>query len=261
MSKPIRVLVFGTTGTGKTSLCNALTGKDRPVSNSAKGVTFVSHTYDQVGIDVGKSLIITDTAGLNEAESGTVNPQNAIDELIKLLRNSSEGYNLLIHVFRIPRITKSEETNYKFFVKLIADSKIPTILVATGCENNDPMSKWKKDNAHIFSEMGLHYKDIICTCFASGGRMASIFDELREESSQAVVQAINTYATSEPVKIYSPGEGVFVVFKKAWNWLVDWFGAEKLRFNINEKLIELIMYTGCSREEAKTIARRHGFSI
>lgn len=37
MSEPIRVLVFGTTGTGKTSLCNALTGGNEKVSDAAQG--------------------------------------------------------------------------------------------------------------------------------------------------------------------------------------------------------------------------------
>ncbi|RKH81782.1 GTP-binding protein, partial [Corallococcus praedator] len=140
MSQPIRVLVFGTTGTGKTSLCNELTGGNQRVSDAAQGVTFKSYTYKELEISEGKSLIITDTVGLNESARGSVSSRDAVKALIKLLRDSEEGYNLLIQVFRIPRITQAEESNYEFFVKTITQAKIPAILVATGCENLEPMS-------------------------------------------------------------------------------------------------------------------------
>jgi len=41
----VRVLVFGATGTGKTSLCNVLSGRSRPTDGGAKGVTEKTHLY------------------------------------------------------------------------------------------------------------------------------------------------------------------------------------------------------------------------
>ncbi|PSB05256.1 GTPase domain-containing protein [Merismopedia glauca] len=250
MSQTIRVLVFGTTGTGKTSLCNALTGENQKVSNDALGVTFKSYTYEEVEISEGKSLIITDTVGLNESARGSVPSRDAVKALIKLLQDSKEGYNLLIQSFRIPRITQAEENNYEFFVKTISGSKIPTILVASGCENLEPMSKWKEENGNTFERMGLEYKDIICSCFASGGRLASVYDELRDESRQAVIEAIEAYATVEPVKLYTTMESFMILLKRSWNWLAGWLGVDKLMFQLNEPLIQLLIRIGFSREEA-----------
>jgi predicted GTPase len=258
MSKPIRVLVFGTTGTGKTSLCNALTGENQKVSNDALGVTFKSYTYNEVELSNGKSLIITDTVGLNESARGSVPSRDAVKALIKLLQDSKEGYNLLIQSFRIPRITQAEENNYEFFVKTISGSRIPTILVATGCENLDPMSKWKDKNGSTFERMGLEYKDIVCTCFASGGRLASFYDELRNESHQAVFEAIEAYATAEPVKLYTTLESFISLLKRSWNWFVGWLGVDKLMFQLNEPMIQLLIRIGFSREEATILLSEVG---
>lgn len=262
MSEPIRVLVFGTTGTGKTSLCNELTNQEEKVSNAVLGVTFESHTYEQVEIpeSEGKLLIITDTVGLNEARSGTVNPKEAAKALMELLINSKVGYNLLIHVFRIPRITQTEENNYILFVKTISDNKIPTILVATGCENVEPMSNWASENLQIFRAMNLEYKEIICTCLAKGGRFADIYDQLREESRQAVFEAIKKHATVEPVKIYSTAAKLLLVFQKVWNWLVNRFNLADLEFKISKSLIELLVRIGFTEAEAKKLIRENSLS-
>lgn len=260
MSKPIRVLVFGTTGTGKTSLCNALTGENQKVSDAAEGVTFESSTYKEVEISDGKSLIITDTVGLNESDKGRVPSKNAVKALIKLLRESEEGYNLLIHVFRLGRITQTEENNYEFFVRTISESKIPAILAVTGCENVDPMSKWKDENGHIFKERGLKYENIICTCFASGGRLESVYKGLRDESYELLIGAIKTYAAKEPIKLYSTYQGFIATVKRAWNWFVGWLGFDNLMFQVNEALIQLLIRIGFTRDEANEFVNQVGVS-
>lgn len=250
MSEPIRVLVFGTTGTGKTSLCNELTGGSEKVSDAAQGVTFKSHTYKPIEFSDQKLLVITDTVGLNESTRGNVPSKDAVKALIKLLKDSKEGYNLLIHVFRQPRITQAEESNYEFFVKMITGSKIPVILAVTGCENIDPMSKWGEENADTFARMGLEYEDVVGTCFAKDGRLATLFDDLRDESRQAVLKSIAVHATEKSILLYDSRNAFFAVLKKAWNWLVGWIGIEPLIFELNKGVIELLVRIGFTREEA-----------
>jgi GTPase Era involved in 16S rRNA processing len=249
--QPIRVLVFGTTGTGKTSLCNALTNENQKVSSGATGVTLNSYTYNSVPFSEEQQLIITDTVGLNESIRGAISSRDAAKQLIKLLTASTEGYNLLIHVFRIPRITQNEETNYNFFVSVITEFKIPTILVATGCENIDPMSKWKDDNKDIFTQRGLNYKDIICTSFASSDvtTVNEIYVKLKKESSQAVLNAIKDYATKESVKLYTDNQDFIIIFKRAWNWFVEWLNLPNLVDNTVRTLKELLIQIGFQKED------------
>jgi predicted GTPase len=229
-------------------LCNTLTGELRPISDSAKGVTFEHYLYKPFAFDA-KLCVLIDTIGLNESDHGTVPAKDALKALVSLLKDSKDGYNLLIHVMRIPRITQSEQSNYEFFIKLVADSKIPAILVATGCENINPMSQWGTDNAKVFENMGLKYKDIVCTCFASNGRFS--FDELRDESRTAVYNAISTHATEEPILIYSTDNGLLQVLKKCWNWLVSQAGFTEWKVGINKVVRELLIRLGFKVEDAE----------
>lgn len=255
MSQITRVLVFGTTGSGKTSLCNTLTNERdlRAVSNSARGVTFESYTYAPFEAN-DNYYVFTDTVGLNENQRGTVPAKEALKLLLSLLRDSAEGYNLLIHVMRIPRITQAEQDNYRFFIETVAEARIPAILVATGCENIEPMSQWAEANTHVFNSAGLHYKEIICTCFAKGGRFAEVFDELRGDSREAVYKAIDTHAAAQPIPIYINDKDFVQKAKRLWNWFCKWAGIEEWRISINEALKELLVRVGFSREEAEELA-------
>ena len=135
----IRVLVFGGTGTGKTSLCNTLTGRSRPTGNGARGVTAKSHLYNPFEYQ-GRKIKLFDTVGLHESSFGTVPAEQALGHLVDLLTKSKDGFSLLIHVTRASRITKEQEEDYKFFVEKMTQGNIPVLLALTGCENEDPMS-------------------------------------------------------------------------------------------------------------------------
>ncbi len=202
MTKPIRILVFGLAGSGKTSLCNTL---------SRQAVEFSSsyHIYEpfeedmRLGYELKVQLI--DAVGLDKA-SNEGSPEGDFKQFIELLTDS-EGYSLLIHVFRIPRIAQVEQ-----YFELVANSPIPIVLVATGCEAIEPMSQWKTDNFHIFKKFG--YKDLVCTCFAKSERsdLESLYAPLRAESRWAVLEAISIYA-KEPI-LFPPEKGSIVAKKQ-----------------------------------------------
>jgi GTPase Era involved in 16S rRNA processing len=252
----LRVLVFGSTGTGKTSLCNSITNTDqkRPVNDSAKGVTFESFTFPAFELSK-KMCIITDTVGLNESDKGTVPSKDALKSLVNLLKASKEGYNLLIQVMRMPRITKDVEDNYRFFVETIAEKKIPVILVVTGCENVEPMSKWATDNEQTFEEMDLEYKAIISTCFAEGGRLEAVYQSLREDSVKDVQKAIKVHSSFQPIKLYEGSFGLMFVIKRAWNWLCHFLKLpSEWEIVVNEALENLLIRLGLTKKEARDLA-------
>ena len=249
-----RVLVFGSTGSGKTSLCNALTGQQMPVSDRAKGVTFESYVYAPFEVS-GHQFIVTDTVGLNESDKGTVPSGAALKQLVKLLRDSPEGYNLLIHVMRIPRITKTHHDNYEFFVKTITENRVPTILVATGCENVEPMTAWADRNAATFATDGLLYKEVVASCFAEGGRFEESYARLRAESRAAVLTAVFKHGLPEPAKIYEGGAGLVTAIKRAWNWFCHWVGAATWSVIANTAIYELLKRLGLTHDEAEKLAK------
>lgn len=240
----LRVLVFGSTGTGKTSLCNTLTGKDRPTDNGAKGITAKSHLYPPFEFN-GRKVEVVDTVGLHESCHGTVPAEQAVVELVELLKKAKDGFSLLIHVTRASRITQEHDEDYTFFVEKMTQNQIPVILAVTGCENEQPMQAWAERNQEAFERFG--YKEIVSCCFASGGPMEGHFQPLRAQSRASLLNAIESHGTEVPVKIY--GEGTSSSFSEAltriWNEFVSLAGLpKKYRRQVNESAYDLMKRLG-----------------
>ena len=233
MMATLRVLVFGSTGTGKTSICNALTGHERPVADSAVGVTFSSFVFPAIHFE-GHYIEFTDTAGLNESDKGRVKPAAAVQQLVELIKHSADGFNLLIHVMQ------AHCDNYEFFVKELTQKTVPCILVVTGCENSDPMSAWADENKPEFEKQGFDYRDVVATCFASGGRFESVYAPLRDESRAAVLKGIVAHYTAAK-RLYQDEQGFFQVLKRAWNWVCRWLGHPDLEIVVNTGIKKMLV--------------------
>lgn len=251
--KKIRVLVFGTTGTGKTSLCNNLTRGARPVDNGPKGVTSKTHIYP-IFTSGDAQIEIIDTAGLNEAIEGTVKPEEAIKQIMLLLQSAAEGFSILVHVMRMGRLTKDHEADYKFFVESMALSKIPSILAVTGCENEHPMSSWPERHRSSFERYA--YGDIVATCFAQGGPLEEHYAPLRDQSRASLVAAITAHALPEPQLLYGAGTGTTYkkLISRLWNEFVDLAGlAKELRWQLNESTYDFLKRQGVPQKVARLL--------
>jgi GTPase SAR1 family protein len=248
--KKLRVLVFGATGTGKTSLCNTLTGRFRPTDSGAKGITAKSHIY--AAFQSGDCMIeIIDTVGLHESNLGTVPAEKAVVGLIELLEKARDGFSLLVQVTRASRITKEHDDDYTFFVEKMTQKRIPVLLVVTGCENEHPMSAWVDKNQDAFSRFS--YKEIVPTCFASGGPLEEFFAPLRCQSREQLLRSVLANALDEPSRIYGPGTGNSFneALTRIWNEFVTLAGLpEKCRREVNESVYALMKRLGVP----KTIA-------
>lgn len=252
----IRVLVFGGTGTGKTSLCNTLTGRSRPTGNGAVGVTTKSHLYNAFDYE-GRKIRLFDSVGLHESSFGTVPAEEAFAQVVALLARAKEGFSLLIHVARASRITKEQEEDYKFFVEKLTQGNIPVLLVLTGCENEDPMTAWLDRNRASFDRF--QYKDMIPTCFLTGGKFEAHYAALRVQSTTKLLEAILANALPQPYRLYGKGtESTFSqTLTRVWNYVVDWTGLpEKWRGKVNESAFELIKRLGLPEEVAR-LATKH----
>ncbi|WGZ95065.1 MAG: GTPase domain-containing protein [Candidatus Thiothrix putei] len=256
----IRALVFGSTGTGKTSLCNAVSGIDYPAESNARGVTFQSNTYPSFSYEE-KEIIITDTIGLDESSSGTVLPHEAIQQIVKLLKASKHGYSLLIHVMKAPRITQSHVKNYDFFVDKLTGKKIPVILVVTGCENEDPMNSWVDKNGGEFIKDNMEYTQIHATCFAKGGRLESAYKELRDESKDLILKSILKNSLSTPYLLYENRGDAEKLIIKLWNSVCGFFGLDKHRAELGDGIYDILLRIGVGQNIAESLAKVDIFDI
>jgi len=222
-----RILVFGSSGVGKTSMLNQLTipNEARPTSDGAVVTTFNTEPLPLFQHQ-GVTYQFFDTAGLNEAEGGgsTVQPQEAVSNLVSLLKNSREGFNLLIFVTR-GKILGSTKDNYDLFVRALTNYLIPVICVVTGCEGTDPMTDWVAQNQQHFTHKGLVFHEMVATCFQvhQMKQLEGIFKTMREESAGRVWNAIEQHSKKRIDFVSSLG-GVLKVLKKVINAIGDFFG-------------------------------------
>jgi len=214
-----RVLVFGSSGVGKSSVINNLTGSTFRTINALRGCTFNTANTDPI-LRNGKEYIFYDTAGLNESDKGTVSAKDAINNLIFLLSSKQHGFNLLIMVHR-GIILKHTEQNYQLFVKCLCDEKIPCICVVTGMEQeyeDETTGDWLKTNQPEFKMRGINIADVIPTVFSSLRSYAN----LRKSCANLVWTSIETHTKQEP---YMVDKSLFMThLRLVWNTFCEAVG-------------------------------------
>ncbi|KAG1758002.1 P-loop containing nucleoside triphosphate hydrolase protein [Suillus lakei] len=141
------VVIFGETGSGKSSVINVIAQKRlAKTSNDAPGCTSEPQSYS-VEIS-GQKFALIDTAGLNEGTEGTVPPKQAIKQLKSLLRkhmksrSPSDGVDLLVYCVRSATPRSALVYAHDTFYSRICQMKVPMVVVVTGLEEETPMEGW-----------------------------------------------------------------------------------------------------------------------
>ncbi|OXA48986.1 immune-associated nucleotide-binding protein 3-like isoform X1 [Folsomia candida] len=124
MGRENNVVLFGESGSGKSSTVNLLLGQEAAkVSDRAVGCTFKFEKY------ATENYNLFDTVGLSEGSRGTMSQTSAVKQLITLLKSLEGGVSLLVFVMENGKITKSLDENYKLFVEAICMKKVPSLLL------------------------------------------------------------------------------------------------------------------------------------
>jgi len=238
------VILFGETGSGKSSVINMLIGTvAAKVSDEAVGCTFKFELYPT------EKYNFYDTVGLSEGSSGTVTAAQAVSNLVKLLKSLEDGVNLLIFVVKQGRITKSLEANYKLFVSSICMQEVPVILLLTHCEHEVTMGEWWNKNKHHFEKYGMTFGDTISGCATKGENLLPVFQDVFktrcDETKKHLTHAIETHSLEPAWKMSSWDYWFFKTFKKAWRILMTWFQIPML-----QNLYDLFVNLGMDKAEA-----------
>jgi len=190
---PRNIIVFGQTGDGKSSVINMLASSSvADVSDSAVGSTPSNQPYD---ISHGDDNVYTfwDTAGLNEAENGTVSSQAAVQNLLDLVKD--RGANLLVYCIR-PRLVDIIRANYDLFCKIICMDKVPVVLVVTGLEGREDMDEWWRKNEKKIKKMKMVFAGHACITSWKG--RGDMYETAYRESAEKVWRLVKENSTRQP---------------------------------------------------------------
>lgn len=197
--KTYRILVFGSHSAGKTSVINMLTGEKNPVSNSIEGTTFSFKDSIYVSNKEGDKNSVykfRDTIGLNNDFKLEI---SSIEHLKKLIIESHEGYNLLIHVKRMGAIVNTDTQNYELIVENLFDRAQNAICVITEAENLDSPETWWRENKPIFERNRMIYCDGIAVCSASSTMPALelVYAQFRKKYKKELWNLIKRHLSDE----------------------------------------------------------------
>lgn len=201
------VVLFGETGTGKSSIINMLdttSGDSAKISNGSQNCTF-SSTPHVITLN-GCQLQLWDTAGLNEGEQGTVPARQALENLRNLVWNLSTqgGISLLVYCLRGPRIQDIWRVNYDLFHGIICQGKVPVVACVTGLENEDPMEEWWVRNEVELKREGLLFRGHACVTASKGKQLKDgtfRYQEEYQESKDVVEKLLRRHCMNLPWKV------------------------------------------------------------
>ena len=196
------IIIFGETGTGKSSLINMLGGAPLAgVSSQALGFTFANAPYL---ITLGEQTYrIWDTAGLNEGQQGTIPAEDALNNLKNLVQSLGDGINLLVYCFRGTRFRDILRVNYDMFTGIICQKQVPVVAVITGLENESPMDSWWEANQKEFKNRDLVFAGQACVTTSKGKQMKDdsfMYEEEYQESEEKVRELLQKHCTKDPWK-------------------------------------------------------------
>lgn len=118
------VIIFGSSGKGKSSLVNLLAKQTvAEVSDDASDVTFEAHCFEFATFN------LWDTRGYPDDPA-------ALIELVRLIRSLKHGVSLLITVIPKGRVLEDAGLCYRLVYEFICRQQVPSMLVVTKCETD-----------------------------------------------------------------------------------------------------------------------------
>lgn len=159
---PANIMVAGITGTGKSTLLNAVFGAELAATGKGRPVTAHIDEYQNDGVPIH----IWDTVGLELDSAKTKESINSIRDTIASKANSDDQFN---HVHAIWYCINSGSNRYQGaeldFIKNLHSIGVPFIIVLTQCIGDpEEVDRFEAQIREINNSMGMTDIEIVQVC-------------------------------------------------------------------------------------------------
>lgn len=156
------IVVAGITGTGKSTLLNAVFGDDLAATGKGRPVTEHIDEYESLNIPIH----IWDTVGL---ELDSAKTKESINSIKQIIANKAGITNWFDHVHAIWYCINSGSSRYQGaeleFIKSLHSVGVPFIIVLTQCiGDEEEINAFEDEIRKINAEMGMSDIDIVQVC-------------------------------------------------------------------------------------------------
>ncbi|KAG0704112.1 P-loop containing nucleoside triphosphate hydrolase protein, partial [Suillus ampliporus] len=160
------IIIFGMTGSGKSSLINLLLeSKTAPASNDAVGCTATNEAY--LFSANGRKYKLWDTPGLNEGSEGRVPAKEGLKNLTSLVKELVRDRNrapLFILCIEGSQAVRAQLRHYDNLKSTIGAA--PFCIVVTGMDacQSRPWNTWWDEHRGVLQSFSAASVDHACVC-------------------------------------------------------------------------------------------------